>query len=431
MSTSSARARSRLARHLSWLAVAALTSAALFVPATSPVLAAGPGDNGNGWPDGGPKSSATVDDSATDVAGGATMNNAQMFCNGTSANHFSGSFELTKDFDAGSTIVVYLSANNGSNASPAANVSKNYAVVPVEDAGTYPFTLNITAPFTASSGGVLIVFAVNDNGTVISSSKSNSLNCTEAEVTPTPVVTPTPTPVVTPTPTPVVTPTPTPEVTPTPVVTPTPTPTPGQTEGPREASILIAKIDDNGTADTADDVLLDGATFDVYADDGDSTFEIDQDTHVFGPVQASDGLLDTDVLPGGKYWIVESVVPSGFTGSDPILVELNLDPTQTCIWDAAGLVDCVPSEGQGLSSTVVMVNNSPVKPTTQPTGAVGGARGTPKVTLPPTDTVDGVAPSAPAGDGWRVILLGMAALLATSLVLTPARLAVRKADRVR
>ena len=94
-------------------------------------------------------------------------------------------------------------------------------------------------------------------------------------------------------------------------------------------------------------------------------------------------------------------------------------------------IDCVPSEGQGLSSTVVIVNNSPVKPTTQPTGAVGGARGTPKVTLPPTDTVDGVAPSAPAGDGWRVILLGMAALLATSLVLTPARLAVRKADRVR
>ena len=414
--------RSRLGRRLSWLAVLALTSAALFVPTTSAVLAAGPGDNGNGWPDGGPKSSATVDGSKTDVAGGATMNSAEMFCNGTSANHFSGSFELTKDFDAGSTIVVYLSANNGSNASPAANVSKNYAVVPVEDAGTYPFTLTITAPFTSSAGGVLIVFAVNDNGTIISSSKSNSLNCTEAAATPTPVVTPEPTPVVTPEPTPVVTPEPTP------VITPDPTPAP--TDQQREASILIAKIDDNGTADPNDDVLLDGATFDVWADDGDGIFETGEDTHVFGPVQASGGLLDTDVLPGGMYWIVESVVPSGFTGSDPILVELNLDPSQTCIWDASGLVDCTPNEGgEGLSLTVVIVNNSPV----QPTGGVGGATGTPKarVTLPPTDTIDGVAPSTPAGDGWRLVLLGMAGMLAASLMLTPARVAIRKDDRAR
>ena len=183
MSSTRSGARPRLARRLSWLAVLSLTSAALFVP-SSTALAAGPGDNGNGWPDGGPKSSGTVDGSASGVAAGATMNNAEMFCNGTSADHFSGSFVLNKDFDAGSTIVVYLSANNGSNASPAANVSKNYAVVSVEDAGTYTFTLNITSPFTATSGGVLIVFAVNDDGTVISSSKSNSLNCVEATVTP-------------------------------------------------------------------------------------------------------------------------------------------------------------------------------------------------------------------------------------------------------
>ena len=78
------------------------------------------------------------------------MNNAEMFCNGTSADHFTGSFVLNKDFDAGSTIVVYLSANNGSNASPAANVSKNYEVVAVGDAGTYTFTLDITSPFFAS-----------------------------------------------------------------------------------------------------------------------------------------------------------------------------------------------------------------------------------------------------------------------------------------
>ena len=410
-------ARSRLARRLSWLAVLALTSAALLVPTTSPVLAAGPGDNGNGWPDGGPKSSATVDGNAADVAGGATMNSAKMFCNGTSANHFSGSFELNKDFDAGSTIVLYLSANNGSNASPAANVSKNYVVVPVEDAGTYNFTLDITAPFTSSSGGVLIVFAVNDDGTIISSSKSNSLNCTEAAPTPAP------------------TPTPTPEITPAPTPTPpgaTPTPTPAPTEQPREASILIAKLDNNGTATQDDDVLLDGAKFEVWLDDGDGIFDGGADTLVFGPADAADGLLDTDVLPGGMYWIVETVVPAGFTGSDPILVELNVDPSKVCIWDATGLLECVPNDQESLSLTIVIVDNTP-EATPAPTGGVGGATGTPKpkVTLPPTDTIDGIHSSAPAGDGWRLVLLGMAAMLAAALLLTPARVVVRKDDRIR
>jgi prealbumin domain-containing protein len=435
-------ARPRLARRLSWLAVLSLTSAALFVP-SSAVLAAGPGDNGNGWPDGGPKSSGTVDGSASGVAGGATMNNAEMFCNGASANHFSGSFALNKDFDAGSTIVVYLAANNGSNASPAANVSKNYAVVPVEDEGTYTFTLNITSPFTATSGGVLIVFAVNDDGTVISSSKSNSLNCTEATVTPTPVVTPTPTPVVTPTPTPVVTPTPTPVVTPTPtpVVTPTPTPpgstptpTPAPTEEARQASILIAKVDNKGTADPEDDDALDGATFEVWADDGDEVFETDQDELVFGPATTSAGMVDTDLLDGGMYWIVETIVPAGFIGTDPILVELNIDPSVTCAWDFGGLIGCEQNQGDvsELSWTIVIVDNTPEgdTPTTPPTGGVGGATGTPRATLPATDTLDG-ASAAPVGESWRLVLLAMAAFLTAALVLTPARAAVRRDDRTR
>jgi hypothetical protein len=79
-----------------------------------------------------------------------------------------------------------------------------------------------------------------------------------------------------------------------------------------------------------------------------------------------------------------------------------------------------------VSFTVVIVDNTPV----QPTGGVGGATGTPKVTLPPTDTILGTS-SAPAGDGWRLIFLGMAGMLAAALVLTPARAAVRKDDRNR
>ena len=49
-------------------------------------------------------------------------------------------------------------------------------------------------------------------------------------------------------------------------------------------------------------------------------------TLVFGPETAAGGLLDTDLLDEGMYWIVESTVPAGFEGSDPILVELNTDP---------------------------------------------------------------------------------------------------------
>jgi hypothetical protein len=432
--------RARLARRVSWLAVVSLTAAALFVPSASPVLAAGPGDNGNGWPDGGPKSSATVDGNAAGVAGGATMNSAKMFCNGTSANHFTGSFTLSKDFDAGSTIVVYLAANNGSNASPADNVSKNFAEVDVDDAGTYQFTLDITAPFTSSAGGILIVFAVNDDGTVISSSKSNSLNCTESESTPTPTpvptATPTPVPTATPTPVPTATPTPVPTATPTPVPTATPTPvptsTPPPTEGPQQASILIAKVDNKGTADPDDDVALDGATFEVRLDDGDGVFETDQDVLVFGPEAAAGGLLDTSLLDEGKYWIVETGVPSGFDGSDPILVELNTDDSQTCLWDAAGLIGCEPNQGDvsELSWTIVIVDNTPHHP---PTGEVGGATGTPagsaKATLPATDTLDGT--SQPAGENWRLILLAMAGLLTAMLMLTPARAVVRKDDTAR
>jgi hypothetical protein len=236
---------------------------------------------------------------------------------------------------------------------------------------------------------------------------------------------PTPTPEPTPTPTPEPTPTPTPEPTPTPTPEPTATPTgtPEPTEG-IQASILIAKYDNKGTESLDDDTALDGASFEVWLDDGDEVFETDDDTLVFGPATTTGGLLDTDPLAEGWYWIVEVVVPTGFTGSDPILVQLNLDSTETCVWDATGLVDCVANDGEvdGLSWTIVEVENTP------PDGGVQPATGTPAITLPPTDTLTG-STSAPAGDGWRLILLAMAGLIAVTLMLTPAGAVVRKDDR--
>ena len=151
------------------------------------------------------------------------------------------------------------------------------------------------------------------------------------------------------------------------------TPTPDVT-----ASILIAKFDTRGTADTDDDLMLDGASFEVYLDDGDETFDAG-DELVFGPATTKDGLLDTDRLEAGQYWIVELVVPTGFTGSDPILVDLNTDSSATCVWDAEGLIECEENVGNvdDLSWTIVLVDNTPIASTPAPTGGVGGATGTP------------------------------------------------------
>ena len=151
---------------------------------------------------------------------------------------------------------------------------------------------------------------------------------------------------------------------------------------------------------------------------------------MFGEDPTIDGLLDTDPLPGGSYWIVETIVPDGYVGSDPILVELNLDPSMTCVWDAAGLIECTENEGQveDLSWTIVIVDNTP---DAQPTGGVGGATGTPSITLPPTDALAGTGTTTPTGDGWRLILLAMAALLGSALVLTPARAGTRRDDPTR
>jgi hypothetical protein len=369
-------ARPRHGRRSSWLALVALSSAALFAPASV----------------------------------SAHTPNVSLTCqNGLVVN-------LTQ-YNAGGSNTVAVSIDGSAVAGS-----------PFSFTSSYSHTFAVTPP-TASHTATVAINAWDDPTGSKGWTKTFNLSiaaCVQA----TPEPTPTPTPEPTPTPTPEPTPTPTPEPTPTPTPTPEPTPTPLPTEQPREASILIAKVDNNGTADPADDVLLDGARFEVRSDDGDGIFEAGQDTLVFGPAEAADGLLDTDLVPGGMYWIVEAVVPNGFVGSDPILVELNLDPAQTCSWDAEGLIDCVPNQGpnEGLSLTVVIVNNTPIK---QPTGAVGGATGTPRVTLPPSDTIDRTSSETPAGDGWRLIFLGMAGMLAAALVLTPARIVVRKVDRDR
>ncbi len=91
-----------------------------------------------------------------------------------------------------------------------------------------------------------------------------------------------------------------------------------------------------------------------------------------------------------------------------------------------------PTPTPTLAPTPTLPGATP-SPTPAPTGGVGGATGTPPPdatadpTLPSTSTIDGTG-TGPTGDGWRIVLLAMAGLLAAALLLTPARAVIRKDD---
>jgi len=63
-------------------------------------------------------------------------------------------------------------------------------------------------------------------------------------------------------------------------------------------------------------------------------------------------------------------------------------------------------------------------PTVVPSQIVLAETGTPSVTLPPTDAIGGNA--APSDGTWRLALIALAALLASVLVMTPARATSRR-----
>jgi hypothetical protein len=69
-------------------------------------------------------------------------------------------------------------------------------------------------------------------------------------------------------------------------------------------------------------------------------------------------------------------------------------------------------------------------PTAAPTGSVEAATATAGRTLPSTSSFVGSG-NGPMNDGWRVVLLALAGVLAAALLLTPATAVVRKDDRRR
>src|SRR5262245_5817471 len=141
-----------------WVAVAGLLGAALVSPAA--VSAAGPGSDDN-LPNSG----------HTSNTGGITptfIANAVMTCTeDSSVTNVSGQFTLSGTAGAGTFVVIYLTPNNGSDATPAGNVENNEVKVDISGkSGTVDFSLSITSPFTTTQGGVLAVFAKDQDGSI-------------------------------------------------------------------------------------------------------------------------------------------------------------------------------------------------------------------------------------------------------------------------
>jgi hypothetical protein len=187
VSTQSGRA-SRTMIVIAALAALALSIAFGLRPPTAAAFT--PGENDH--PTGGPYS---------DLKGGTATftfeQNATLTCDSednASSFTFTVNYDVTGTLPAGATLVVYLSPNNGAiegnsggdDAGYIADVESNFFAKDVSGltgTGSFEVTVPISVSFQLVSGGVLGVFA-SELGGQSWSSKTNSLNCTEAESAP-------------------------------------------------------------------------------------------------------------------------------------------------------------------------------------------------------------------------------------------------------
>jgi hypothetical protein len=170
-------------------AIAAIALSMLYL--ISPVKAADPFSPGQ---DGHPTSGES-----SDLKGGTAtftfQTNAILSCNGDTATSFSFhiDYNITSGpLPAGAVLIVYLSPNQGAinnNANGDVqgyidDVQSNFTSVPLagkDGTGTLDVVVTVSTPFELNGGGVLGVIAETAGDVVVSSSKSNSVQCSEAE----------------------------------------------------------------------------------------------------------------------------------------------------------------------------------------------------------------------------------------------------------
>jgi hypothetical protein len=138
---------------------------------------------------------------STDLKGGTATftfspsgTNATLTCDGDTPTSFSFSidYSVTGTLPVGATLIVYLSPNQGAinnNANGDAqgyidDVQSNFEAVDVgglTGSSTLTVVVDITTSFQLSGGGVLGVIANTSSDVVVSSSKSLSVQCSEAQ----------------------------------------------------------------------------------------------------------------------------------------------------------------------------------------------------------------------------------------------------------
>lgn len=107
-------------------------------------------------------------------------------------------------------------------------------------------------------------------------------------------------------------------------------------------------------------------------------------------------------------------------------------PTQAPTATPTQAPTATPTQAPTPTPTGSVLPTQTINPTPTVTGSVEAATATatPARTLPSTDTIGGSG-NGPMNDGWRVVLLALAGILATALLLTPATAVVRKDDQRR
>jgi hypothetical protein len=164
---------------------------------------------------------------------------------------------------------------------------------------------------------------------------------------------------------------------------------------PATANVLIAKVNNKGTATIDDDRLVGGATFKVWQDNGDGKFEPDgADAPVVATIDAPEGWATVENPPAGSYWIQEVSPPSGLQITKPFLVHYKADPTKVC-FTKNGDTTCRAAAAGESGFHVVIVSDTPV-------GMVP----------PPTDTEDVTASTDTRPDPWLLLTAGLLAILA-------------------
>jgi hypothetical protein len=117
-------------------------------------------------------------------------------------------------------------------------------------------------------------------------------------------------------------------------------------------------VDNRGTADRADDLLIGGATYAVAPDDGDGIFERNEDGPVLFQISDPSGIAVLRNLPPASYWVIETTAPPGYDVAAAVPYRPSGGTSAQSCFDAGTLTCFADPAGGGM--TAVFVVNTPL-----------------------------------------------------------------------